>query len=75
MTKRKKIEVEPVDSQEMAVSEALACAEGADEVLVIALNADTGVEMHTSITYPPDMLWLLEIAKDQIKEMSNNTND
>lgn len=72
---KKKIEVEPADSKEMAVSDALASAEGAEEVLVICLKGESGVEMHTTMSYPPDMLWLLEIAKEQVMEMANHTND
>ena len=54
-----------------AVEEALIEAADASEVIVICVT-DTGeIEVKSSIPYPPDILWAMEVAKHQLFELNS----
>jgi hypothetical protein len=54
-----------------AVDQVLSDAHGADDVIVICVH-DGEISVVSSITYPPDILWSLEMAKANCLEIGND---
>jgi hypothetical protein len=63
---RKPKEIEPMS----AVEQVLADAQGSDEVICICVN-DGQIEVNSSVTYAPDILWALEQAKISTLELGD----
>jgi hypothetical protein len=53
------------------VEQVLADAQGSDDVIVISIN-DGEIEILSSVTYPPDILWSLEMAKSHTLELGES---
>lgn len=53
------------------------CAQAQDyyNVLAICIKEDGGIVCHSSIQYPPDILWAIEQAKRQIFECGVEYDD
>ena len=51
------------------VEYALNNAQTAEEVLIICFDSDGAMSLHSTITNGPQILWSLELAKQQILEM------
>lgn len=47
----------------------LESAQGAEDVLIICFAADGEMSLHSTITNGPEILWSLELAKQQVLEM------
>lgn len=56
------------------VEEALEAASGADQVLVLALDDEGRLSIHTTIEYVPDMLWTFELARKLLLESVQELN-
>lgn len=48
---------------------ALSQAQAAEEVVIICFDAMGEMSLHSTITKGPDILWALELCKQQILEM------
>lgn len=48
---------------------ALSAAQAAEEVVIICFDAMGEMSLHSTITKGPDILWALELCKQQILEM------
>lgn len=57
------------------VEEALFSAMDAEDVVVLAIDKAGQITMHTTIDYPPDILWTLENAKKTTLYMSQPRGD
>lgn len=51
------------------VEYALNSAEGAEDVLIICFDHNGEMSLHSTITNGPEILWSLELAKQQVLEM------
>lgn len=38
-------------------------------VIAICMDADSNITVHSTMTYPPDLLWAIEQAKAQLFDM------
>ncbi len=51
------------------VEYALSNAQAAEDVLIICFARDGEMSLHSTITNGPEILWSLELAKQQVLEM------
>lgn len=54
-----------------AVDEVLVSASDAADVIVVCVLDDGAIEVRSSIPYPPDILWALTIAQQQLFELNS----
>ena len=40
-----------------------------DSVIAICMDKEGAITVHSTITYPPDLLWAIEQAKSQLFEL------
>jgi hypothetical protein len=52
-----------------AVESVCASAQEAHNVIAICMDADGNVVVHSSIHYPPDLMWAIETAKQQLFDL------
>ena len=57
------------------VEEALYSASGADQVVVLALDDEGRLSIHTTLDYGPDILWAIQLAQKLLFESQAELND
>lgn len=57
------------------VEYALAGAQTADDVIIICLDTKGYIGVRSTLVNGPDILWAMELAKQQILEMGQPTDD
>jgi len=60
---------QPMSLEKGKVEFALSQAQSADDVIIVCFDSEGLMSMHSTITRGPDILWSLELAKQQVLEM------